>query len=137
MSKKIKRELDCLLGPEELAVLGIKACEERDKARLLKEEASALEKAAKERERQVAEKKARREVEVVEIKDFDRNEMRVERCDERKYWPNDSPVVETRAMTGEERQTLIDVGDSGKGGSKVATKVSGKRGKKAAAEADF
>jgi hypothetical protein len=128
-SKKIKRELDCVLSQEEKGLLGIKACEERDKARELKEEASALDKAAKEKEHQVAQGKAKREVECVEVKDFSRNEIRIERVDERKYWPEDSPVVETRAMTGEERQTLIDTGDSSSG-EKVTVKAPAGRGRK-------
>jgi hypothetical protein len=131
VGKKIKRELECLLSPEEQAVLGIKACEERDKARLLKEEASALEKSAKEKERQVAEKKVRREVEVFEVKDFDRNELRIERADERKYWPKDSPIVEVRALTGDERQTIIDMGDD-ESAPKAKTKAPVKRAARAA-----
>lgn len=134
MSKKIKRELECMLSDDELAALGIKACEERDKARLLKEEAKALETAAKEKEKQVADKKARREVEVFEVKDFDRNEVRVERTDERKYWPKDSPVVEVRPMSGEERQTLIDVGESR--AAKVSTKAPVKRAAKSKNDAN-
>lgn len=131
--KKIKRDLECLLMPEELATLGIKACEERDKARELKEEASSLEKLAKEKEHQVAAKKATRQVECVEMKDFARNEIRIERCDESKYWPDGSPVIETRPMSGEERQTLIDTGDSASG-EKVATKAPAGRGRKKAAQ---
>jgi hypothetical protein len=128
-SKKTKRELDCTLSQEEKGLLGIKACEERDKARQLNEEASALTKSAKEKEHQVAQGKAKRQVECVEVKDFARNEIRVERCDEAKYWPEGNPVVEVRAMTGEERQTLIDTGDS-PSGEKVATKAPAGRGRK-------
>jgi seryl-tRNA synthetase len=135
-SKKTKRELDCVLSPEELGLLGIKACEERDKARELKEEASALEKAAKEKEHQVANKKAKREVACLEVKDFARNEIRVERCDEKRFWPEGDPVVETRPMTGEERQTLIDTGDKPGGDeAKVATKAPAGRGRKKATDA--
>ena len=109
MAKKMMRELDCLLSQEEKGLLGIKACEERDKARELKEQASALEKAAKEKEHQVAQGKTRRKVECIEIHNFVGNETRIERTDERVNWPDDSPVVEVRAMTDDERQTLIDV----------------------------
>lgn len=132
MSKKIKRELDCVLSHEECGELGIKASEARHKARELKEQATALEKEAKAAEEQVANKKAKREVECVEIKDFDRNEVRVERCDESRFWPEGNCVIETRAMTGEERQTLIDTGDSSSSGDKVATKAPKGRGKKGA-----
>ena len=134
-SKKIKRELDCILSQEEIAKLAISASEEHDKARALKEEASALEKSAKEKDRQVAEKKTKRMVECVDVKDFARNEIRVERCDEATNWPDGTPVVETRAMTGEERQTMIDVGDNDSA-EKVATKAPAKRaaGKRSAAK---
>jgi seryl-tRNA synthetase len=134
MAKKIKRELDCLLSHEECGELGIKASEARHKARELKDEASALEKEAKMLEEQVSNKKAKREVECVDVKDFSRNEIRVERCDENKYWPEGSPVVEVRPMSGEERQTMIDTGDDS--GEKVsaskptAAKKSAKRASK-------
>lgn len=128
MRKVIYRELECLLTPEELGVLGIKACEEREKARLLKEEAKELETAAKEKEKQVSEKRIKRKVECSEEKLFERNEVHVIRQDNPAFWPDGLATVETRPMTGDERQTLIDV-DSGKA-PKVATKAPGKKGKK-------
>lgn len=130
MSKKILRELECLLTPEELGTLGIKACEERDKARLLKEEAKALETSAKEKEKQVADKKVKRKVECTEEKLFDRNEVHVVRADDPRFWPDGLATVETRPMTGDERQTLIDVGSGGDEPAKVATKAPVKRASK-------
>ena len=107
MAKKMKRELDCILTEEEKGQIGIKACQEHDRARELREEAAALEKLAKEKDHQVAQGKARRMVEVIEVKNFDQNVVRIERTDDRQYWPKDSPVVEERAMTGDERQMMI------------------------------
>ncbi len=114
MAKKMKRELDCILTEEEKGQIGIKACQEHDRARELREEAAALEKLAKEKDHQVAQGKARRMVEVIEVKNFDQNVVRIERTDDRQYWPKDSAVVEERAMTGEERQMLITNVDGGK-----------------------
>lgn len=114
MAKKIKRELDCILTEEEKGQIGIKACQEHDRARELREEAAALEKLAKEKDHQVAQGKARRMVEVIEVKNFDQNVVRIERTDEQQYWPKDSPVVEERAMTGDERQMMITNVDGGK-----------------------
>lgn len=132
MSKKIERELDCILSHEELGELGIRSAEHHHKAKLLKEEAASIEKAAKEMDQQVSTKRVKRKVQCVEIKDFDRNEVRVERCDESRFWPEGNCVIETRAMTGEERQTLIDTGDSSSNGDKVATKAPKGRGKRGA-----
>ena len=114
MAKIKKKELDCLLTIEEKGKIGIEACEARDKARELKEEAAALEKVAKAKEHEVAQGKARRMVECIEIKNFDQNVVRIERTDNQQYWPNESPVVEERAMTGEERQLMITNVDSPK-----------------------
>jgi len=114
MAKKMKRELDCILTEEEKGQIGIKACQEHDRARELREEAAALEKLAKEKDHQVAQGKARRMVEVIEVKNFDQNVVRIERTDDRQYWPKDSPVVEERAMTGDERQMMITNVDGNK-----------------------
>ena len=111
MAKKIKKELDCRLTQEEKASLGIKACEERDEARVLKEKASGLEKAAKEKEHQVATGLVKRMVECVEDKDFSRSAVILTRLDEPEHWPEGTAIVETRAMTGEERQMEIDGSD--------------------------
>ena len=129
MAKKVMRELDCVLSQEEKGLIGIKACEERDKARELKEQASALEKSAKEKEHQVAQGKTRRKVECIEIPNFANNETRIERTDERVYWTGDTPIVEVRAMSGDERQTLIDV-DRAPGTDMVTTTAPKGRKKK-------
>lgn len=129
MAKKIKRELECILSQEEINALGVKSSETKHKARMLKEEATALEKEAKAMDEQVASKKIKREVECVEVKNFAGNEIRIERVDERRFWPEDSPVVETRAMTGDERQLEID-GAADSGGGKVTTSKPKGRGKK-------
>lgn len=134
MAKKIKRELDCLLTREEKATLGIKACEERDKARDLKEQASALEKSAKEKEHQVATGLIKRMVECVEDLNFVTNAVTVTRTDDPQFWPNGHAIVgEPRAMTGEERQLEIDGAGGGDGAAKVTTKSPKGRGKKSTA----
>lgn len=135
-SKKIKRELDCVLSHEELGELGIKSAEHHHKAKLLREEAATIEKAAKEMDQQVSTKRIKREVACIEVKDFAQNAVRVERTDESKYWPEGTPIIEERPMTGEERQTMIDVGDgAGKSGAaaaapKTTTKAPAKRSAK-------
>lgn len=113
MAKVKKRELDCLLTKEEKGAIGIEACEARDKARELKEEAAALEKVAKAKEHQVAQGKIKRMVECVEVPIFDQNAVRIERTDDPQYWPDGNNIVGERAMDGEERQMQIDV-DGGK-----------------------
>lgn len=136
MPKKIKRELECLLGPEELGRKGIEACEKRDKAREHKEAASALEKEAKELEHQVATKKVKRMVECIEDKDFAKNAIIVTRTDAPENWPEGTAIVDTRAMTGDERQTMIDIGDDGSKDddkpAKKTTKAPAKHSKKSA-----
>jgi hypothetical protein len=135
MAKKIKRELECVLTPEELSALGVKSSETKYKARMLKEEASALEKEAKAMDEQVANKKVKRLVECVEDKDFARSAVILTRLDDEKYWPEGTAIVETRAMTGDERQTLMDTGgdDDSEKPAKVTTKAPKGRGKKNAA----
>lgn len=113
MAKIKKKELDCLLTIEEKGKIGIEACEARDKARELKEEAAALEKVAKAKEHEVARGKARRMVECIEIPIFDQNSVRIERTDAADQWPDGNNIVGERAMDGDERQMLIDV-DGGK-----------------------
>lgn len=115
-----------MLDEAEKSKLAVKASEDRHKARALKEEAKALDAAAKEAEDQVAKGMAKRVVEVVEVKNFANNEVTVERCDEARYWPETGKVVSSRPITGEERQTQIDVTT----GEKKTTK----RGKKGSAE---
>jgi hypothetical protein len=110
-SKKIKKELECLLTQEELNAIGVKSSEIKYEARMLKEKASALEKDAKAMDEQVANKKVKRQVECVEDKDFNRNAVILTRTDDEKYWPEGTAIVETRAMTVDERQTLFDTGD--------------------------
>lgn len=113
MAKVKKKELDCLLTIEEKGKIGIEACEARDKARELKEEAAALEKVAKAKEHEVAQGKARRMVECIEIPIFDQNAVRIERTDAPQYWPDGNNIVGERAMDGDERQMQIDI-DGGK-----------------------
>lgn len=122
---KQTRELECILDEEEKGSKAITASQKRHRALKLKEEASSLEKEAKALEEQVATGREKRPVECVEEKDFGRNEVRVVRCDERQHWPDGDHVVETRAMTGEERQTLIGE-DLGVTGSK-RTRLRGKK----------
>ena len=130
MAKKIKRELECLLSEEEKAKLAIKASHDRVKARALKDEAKELENAAKEAEIQVDKGSVKRMVECVEDQDFVRNTVIVTRTDEPRFWPDGCATVgEARPMTGDERQTAIDVGDEADDEPKVTTKAP-KRGKK-------
>ena len=130
MAKKIKRELECLLSEEEKAKLAIKASHDRVKARALKDEAKELENAAKEAEIQVDKGSVKRMVECVEDQDFVRNTVIVTRTDDPRFWPDGCATVgEARPMTGDERQTAIDVGDEADDEPKVTTKAP-KRGKK-------
>ena len=130
MAKKIKRELECLLSEAEKAALAIKASHDRVKARALKDEAKELENAAKEAEIQVDKGSVKRMVECVEDQDFVRNTVIVTRTDEPRFWPDGCATVgEARPMTGDERQTAIDVGDEADDEPKVTTKAP-KRGKK-------
>lgn len=136
MAKKIKRELECKLSAEEKSTLAIKASEDRHKARELKEQAKELDTAAKEAEDQVAKGLIKRQVECVEDRNFSTNEYRIVRNDDPKYWPDETTaVVETRPLTGDERQTLIDTGgdDDSEKPAKVTTKAPKGRGKKNAA----
>jgi len=129
--KKIKKEVECLLTPEELAALGIKACEERDQARIYKEKATELDKSAKEKERQVAEKKVKRMVECIESKDFVRFEVCITRTDDEKYWPGGTAVVgEPRPMTGEERQnTMFESEDQNDADKPTKTTIKAPKGR--------
>ena len=130
MAKKIKRELECLLSEAEKAALAIKASHDRVKARALKDEAKELENAAKEAEIQVDKGSVKRMVECVEDQDFVRNTVIVTRTDDPRFWPDGCATVgEARPMTGDERQTAIDVGDEADDEPKVTTKAP-KRGKK-------
>ena len=131
MPKKIKRELECLLSDEEKAKLAIEASHNRVKARALKEEAKELENAAKEAEIQVDKGSVKRMVECVEDQDFTRNTVIVTRTDDPRFWPDGCATVgEPRPMTGDERQTAIDVGDEPDDEPKVTTKVPKGRGRK-------
>jgi hypothetical protein len=133
-SKKIIKELDCVLSEEEKAVLAIKASQDRHKARELKEQASALDKASKAAEDQVANGIVKRKVECMEVKIFDTNAVEIHRCDDAKNWPNGNKVVEDRPMSGPDRQELIDLGDGAANDEKpkVTTKAPVKRSKKSA-----
>jgi len=132
MAKKIKRELECLLSESEKAALAIKASHDRVKARALKDEAKELENAAKEAEIQVDKGSVKRMVECVEDQDFARNTVIVTRTDDPRFWPDGCATVgEPRPMTGDERQTAIDVGDEPDSDEpKVTTKAPKGRGKK-------
>lgn len=124
MAKKIKRELECLLSEQEKAALAIKASHDRVKARALKDEAKELENAAKEAEIQVDKGSVKRMVECVEDHDFARNTVIVTRTDDPRFWPDGCATVgEARPMTGDERQTAIDVGDEPSDEPKVTTKA--------------
>ncbi len=109
MAKKIRRELNCLLTEEEKGKIGIEACKERDRARELKEEASTLEKSAKEKEHQVAQGVIKRMVDCHDVKNFDDKEVTVKRIDDEQYWPEGKDIVEKRPMRPEEWQELLNI----------------------------
>lgn len=134
-SKKIKRELDCILTDEEKAVIAIQASRDGHEARELKAKASALEKASKAAEDQVAKGVVKREVECIEVKIFADNSVKIQRCDESKYWPEGNNVVEERPLDGPDRQELIDLGDGAANDApaKVTTKAPAKRSSKKSA----
>ena len=132
--KKIKRELDCVLSHEECGELGIKASKNRTAALAHRDSAKELDKEAKVWEEAVTTGKVKRQVECIEVKDFTRSEIRVERCDESSNWPDGNKVVEERAMTGDERQMMMDNPDDDDGEeeapAKTTVKAPAKRGRK-------
>lgn len=133
MPKKIKKELDCLLTPEELSEKAIKASEKKHEARMLKEKAAGLEKEAKELDEQVANKRTKRMVECIEDQILATNTVIITRTDDPKYWPDGLATVgEPRAMTGDERQLVMhsDPDDEDQDAPKVTTKAPRGRGKR-------